>query len=85
MNISEFEENVLEIEEVHIRIRASVNTEVRDYAYQRRAANNMSVTEWLNGRIFPCLGNLEVAIIDGHYQHPHGNTTMDTLRQSYQR
>ena len=85
MNIRDFEETVLEIEEVTIRVRARTDTQVEDYDYDRRAADNMSVTNWLRGRISPCLDGLEVSVIDGNYQTPHGRTNMGTLRQSYVR
>ena len=86
MQVWEFEEEVLRIEEVVIRIRAPVNTEVGDYEYERQTKSNMSVTNWLELRLVPALGEgTQVAVIDGHYTRPHGRTKMGTLRASYER
>lgn len=85
MKVREFEDAVLRIEEVVIRIRAPMNQEVEDYDFIRQTGLNMSVKDWIGGRLSPRLGDLEVAIIDGHFQQPHGKTTMRTLRTSYTR
>ena len=85
MRIWEFEEAVSRVEEVLIRVRAPVNTEVKDYDFDRQASRDMSVTNWVNGRLVPRLGDLEVSIIDGNFQYPHGRTKMKTLRDTYER
>ena len=85
MKVWEFEEEVMRLEEVLIRIRASHNAEVDDYGFSRQASGNTSVTDWTNGRLYPRLRGHEVSIIDGNYQHPHGRTKMYTLRRSYER
>ena len=85
MSVDEFEKEVLRLEEIVIRIRALGFENVGDYPYQRRASGGTSVTEWLNTRIYPILGEHEVCIIDGNWQHPHGRTKLDTLRDSYNR
>lgn len=83
MTVDEFENTVLRLEEIVIRIRTSVYEEIDAYDYQRRASGSTSVTEWLNTRIYPFLGNHEMCIIDGNWQHPHGRTKLSTLRDSY--
>ncbi len=83
MRVWEFEEAVLRIEEVLVRVRAPVNTEVGDYDFERKASRNMTVTQWVATRLSPRLGDLEVAIIDGSFTHPHGRTKIETLRSSY--
>lgn len=85
MKVWEFEEEVMRIEEVLIRVRAPIDAEVDDYGFSRRASGNTSVTNWTSGRLHPRLRDREVSIIDGNYQHPHGRTKMQTLRQSYER
>jgi len=85
ISVAEFEAKVLEKEEIVIRVRASSNAKVDDYNYSRKAAGNQSVTEWLEGRVKPCLGDYEVTIIDGDYTQPHGRTKLDTLRGSYEK
>ena len=83
MTVLEFEEAVWRIEEALIRIRAPVHKEVGDYDFERQAGRNMSVTNWVNGRLRPRLGDLQVSIINGNFMHPHGRTKMRNLRASY--
>ena len=85
ISVSEFETKVLEKEEIVIRIRASCNTQVRDYDYGRKAAGNSSITDWLELRIKPLLNSNEVTIVAGDYAAPHGRTRLDTLRASYEK
>ena len=86
MQIGEFEQAVLEIEEIVIRIRAKTNEEIGDYDYDRKAKNKMSVTRWLSTRINPKLNGHQVSVIDGHnFNSPHGKTTLGTLRDTYNR
>ena len=85
MRIDEFEEAVLALEEIVIRIRAPVGAEVDEYDYMRQASGTSSVTDWLHKRIYPRLGDYEVCIIDGTWRNPHGRTKLDTLRSSYDR
>lgn len=85
MTVFEFEQRVLELEEIEIRIRAPRYTVVEDYEYQRQAAGTMSVTNWLDTRIRPAIGDIEVSIVDGNLREPHGRTLLNTLRRSYER
>ena len=85
MRIAEFEATVLEVEEIVIRIRAPVGTEVGDYEYERQAAAETSVTEWLRARVIPKLNGDQVCVFDGYSNEPHGRTKLRTLRASYDR
>ena len=85
MTVFEFEQRVLELEEIEIRIRASRETDVGDYSYQRQAAGTMSVSNWLETRIRPAIDNNEISIVDGSLREPHGRTLLSTLRASYRR
>jgi L,D-peptidoglycan transpeptidase YkuD (ErfK/YbiS/YcfS/YnhG family) len=85
ISVAEFETKVLEQEEILIKVRASVGTKVKDYDYSRKASGNQSTTDWLEGRIKPCLEGIEVVVIDGDYSTPHGRTKLDTLRASYEK
>ena len=85
MRIAEFEAAVLEVEEIVIRIRVRLDTEVGDYNYERQAAAETSVTEWLRTRVIPRLANNQVCVIDGYLNEPHGRTRLRTLRASYDR
>ncbi len=85
ISVAEFEAKVLEREEIVIKVRASSGAKVSDYNYDRKAAGNQSITDWLDGRIKPALDGYEVVIVDGDYTTPHGRTKLDRLRGGYER
>ena len=85
MRVGEFEQAVLELEGIVVRIRAARNEEVEAYDYQRKAGGETSVTEWLETRIHPKLGNRGISVIDGNHQEPHGRTRLRILRETYDR
>lgn len=84
ITVREFEEKVLTREEVVLVIRAPTSQQVKDYEYERKASGNSSITDWIEQRVRPCIGNLEFTIINGAYTHPHGRTKLETLRNGYE-
>jgi hypothetical protein len=84
ITVREFEEKVLSKEEVVLIVRAPANQQVQDYEYERKAAGNSSITDWIEQRVRPCIGTLEFTIINGAYAHPHGRTKLETLRNGYE-
>ena len=84
MTPAEIEQAVLGMDEVRIVIRAPANARLGDYSYKRKAADNASVTEWLDQRIRPIASGHEVVVIDGNGASPHGRTKLATLRASYE-
>ena len=85
VTVSEFEQRVIELEEIVIRIRASRYDKVENYDYQRQAAENTSVSDWLLTRILPKVGGKGVSVLNGDLQEPHGRTLLKPLRASYER
>lgn len=83
VSINDFEQRVLELEQVRIVIRAPVGARVPAYPYTRQAAGSAQVNEWLEARVRPLTGDQQVIVIDGSGVHPHGRTKMETLRSSY--
>lgn len=83
ISVCEFERKILEREEIVVRVRAPVGTQVHDYVFDRKAEDNQTVSEWLKKRVKPLLSGLEVAVISGNYTTPHGRTYLETLRDSY--
>jgi len=81
--VQALESKILELEEIVVKIRASSDTQVGDYNYERKAAGNATLTEWLEARIKPLVGDKEVVVINGDYVTPHGRTKLSTLRDSY--
>ena len=84
MRVDEFESRVLELEEIVIRIRAPIETEVEDYDFRRQASAHTSLSSWLETRVYPRTGNYQVSVIDGRLQHPHGRTSLQRVRESYE-
>ncbi|MGH8427423.1 MAG: hypothetical protein ACRES7_05500 [Gammaproteobacteria bacterium] len=85
ISVAEFEAKVLAKEEIVIKIRASSGTKVNDYDYERKAAGNQSMTNWLEGRVRPLINGHEVDVVGGDYAAPHGRTKLETLRSSYEK
>ncbi|WP_213761830.1 hypothetical protein [Caballeronia sp. dw_19] len=84
ITVAEFEKKVLAMEEIVVIVRAPAGAQVDDYAYKRKATDGDSVTDWLERRIKPLVGDHQVAIVDGAYaQQPHGRTKLGTLRNGY--
>lgn len=79
----EFVEKVELLEGIVIALWTDENTPVEDYDYQRQAANNISISDWIEGRIKPKIGNISVRIVDGKHSAPHRGQRLDTLRKSY--
>jgi hypothetical protein len=85
ISVREFEEKVLKKEEVVVVIRAPSGAQVEDYEYERKAAGNTSVTDWIEQRIKPCISGHEFTIVSGDHTHPHGRTKLETLRNGYEK
>ena len=85
ITVRELEAKILEIEEVVVIVRASASAPVGDYDYERKAAGNTSVSDWVEQRVRPLIDGKEFIIISGEYSHPHGRTKLSTLRDSYEK
>lgn len=84
ISAEKFVSKVEELEQIVIALWTNENTEVEDYTYDRKAAGNVTVSDFLSTRIIPKIGNeISVRIIDGNYGKPHGGRTLRTLRESY--
>ena len=84
VSVSTFEEQVEATEGITIVVRAPSDTLVNPYIYDRMAAGNSTVSEWIERRLRPALGNHEVKIIDGEHESPRRSTKkLETLRNSY--
>ncbi len=79
----EIEQEVYGLDQIRIVIRAPASTTLGDYRYARRAADNASISEWLDQRIKPILGIHTAVVIDGKGNIPHGRTRLSVVRESY--
>jgi hypothetical protein len=85
MTIWELEKVIREREEILLFVRGPVAAKVGEFHYERAAWGSMSITEWLQKRVYPCTGQYEVVVVDGHLNTPHGRTKLSTLRDTYDR
>jgi len=83
MKVCEFEDKVWEIEGIRIVIRAPSEKEVLDYDYQNAAQGNWRIAQLLEGRIQPNLEDMEIIVLQGDGEQPHGRAILRTIRQSY--
>lgn len=85
MNVSasELERQIVQLEEIRVVIRCPRSQLFPEYPYQRKAAGNASVAEWLESRIKPLVEGFEVDVIKGDGTAPHGRTLLETVRESY--
>ena len=86
MNAREFEDAVWKIEGIRIVVRASGTEEIDDYDFKNAAPWNWTLTKLLNQRIDARVGeDTEVVVIRGDGELPRKNTTLDTIRTSYEK
>ena len=80
----DFEDRVFEVARVLIKLRCPREQLVNNYDYSRRAKGVLSVADWLSSRVNHLIDPIQYDVIDGRtYRSAHGNTNMETLRQSY--
>jgi hypothetical protein len=85
ITIQSIEEEIFRLEEIRIVVRAPRITKVeKDYDYTRKAHSNMTVKDWINTRVKPIIGDLEIEVINGNGQTMiHPLTNLETIRSSY--
>jgi len=83
MKVREFEKAIWQKEQIRIVIRTHEETEVNDYDYVNKAPSNMRLDEFFERRIDPYTGEKEVVGIKGDGEIARSNTTLRTLRASY--
>lgn len=83
MTGKQFEEAVWNIEGVRIVLRAPDTATVRKYKYLRADQEGHRITEWLNNRVVPRVGDISSVVIDGHGKIAHGASTLANVRKTY--
>lgn len=83
LSAREFEDAVMDLEGVRIVLRCPTGQQFPEYNYDRMAANNATIGEWLEARIFHRVGGVEVAVVDGLGATPVRRMKLSTLRNSY--
>jgi len=85
MNVRDFEDKVWEKEGIRVVVRAPSADNVQDYKYNNSGQGGWRITQLLEKRIQPKVGEYEVMVIEGNGEEPHGRTILRTLRDSYRR
>lgn len=83
MKVWKFEEKVWEVEGIRIVIRAPSDEDVANYTFKNGAQEGWRVTQLIEKRIQPKIGDKEVIIIQGDGEQPHGRVILRTVRRTY--
>lgn len=83
ISVSELERKIFELEEIRVIIRQGKESKVPNYPYERKASITTSITDLIDTRIRPLIGDAEVVTINGEGLQPHGRTKVETVRNSY--
>lgn len=83
MKVWEFEEKVWEVEGIRIVIRAASEENVSNYTFKNSAQEGWRVTQLIEKRIQPKIGDYEAIIIQGDGEQPHGRVILRTVRRTY--
>ena len=84
MSVADFEEAVWTLDGVRIVIRSPTDSEIGAYDYERAAVETRRVSQFLENRINPKVGDHDFVVIQGDGEQPHGSVILRTLRSSYQ-
>lgn len=83
VSVSDLEQKIFELEEVRVVIRQKKDGQVPNYNYKRKASATTSITDLIETRIKPIIGDADVVVINGQGLQPHGRTKVETVRNSY--
>ncbi|MBW2089981.1 MAG: hypothetical protein JRI37_13565 [Deltaproteobacteria bacterium] len=83
MKVWEFEEKVWEVEGIRIVIRAASEENVSNYTFKNSAQEGWRVTQLIEKRLQPKIGDYEVIIIQGDGEQPHGRVILRSVRRTY--
>jgi hypothetical protein len=83
MKLAAFEQQVWDVENIRIVVRADENDEVKAYNLKRAADETWTTNKFLNNRIEPRVGSKKVVVIRGDGQKSRGNVRLHNLRATY--
>ena len=83
MRVWELEDAVWATESIRIVVRASADSEVGEYDFDRAANQTWRLSELVRSRIGPLVNQADVVAIRGDGTRANGNTTLRRLRESY--
>jgi len=83
MTVQEFENKVWAQDRIRVVVRAAANKQIGNYTHRNAAQANWRITEFINKRLAPVLKDLEVVVLMGDGEQPHGGTLLSSIRVSY--
>ncbi len=83
MKVSEFEENVWQVEGIRIVLRANPDSVVEDYDYKNAADERWRVTELIEKRITTRINGIFTMVLQGNGKEPHGGILLKNIRKGY--
>lgn len=81
--IQEIEDKIWEVEGIRVVIRGPENQAANVYDYQNAAQETWSITKLIDSRIQPCVPGVEIMVIQGNGEEPHGRTLLKNVRGTY--
>ena len=83
MTVQELEEKVWAQDGFRVVIRGAANTKIGTYSQKNAAQGNWSINEFVKKRLAPILNGIEVVVLMGDGEQPHGGTLLSSIRPSY--
>jgi len=83
MKLADFEQQVWDVENIRIVVRADENDEVKAYNLKRAADETWTTNKFLKNRIEPRVGSKKVVVIRGDGQKSRGGVKLRNLRATY--
>ncbi len=85
MKVQVLEDKVWAQDGIRIILRAATDTKIGNYKHMNAAQATWRITEFIEKRLVPILNGIEVAVIMGDGEQPHGRTLLSSIRESYKK
>ena len=83
MNVQDLEDKVWAQDGIRIVVRTAGDANVGNYTHKNAAQADWRITEYLEHRLTPLLKGLNVVVLMGDGEQPHGRTLLSSIRESY--
>jgi len=83
ISVEDYERQVKIIERFPLMLRCSSTSKILEYSYQKAAPSSWSLKKFINKRIKPYSGNLEIELRMPSGKRVHQGMTLGNLRKAY--
>ena len=83
MTVQELEDKVWAQDLIRVVVRAAASIQIGNYTHKNAAQADWRITEFLEKRLAPVLKGLQVVVLMGDGEQPHGGTLLSSIRASY--